>query len=151
MEIDLVAAAREILAATAYMTLGTADSSGAPWVSPVWFASPDAREFFWVSDPEARHSRNIAARAQISIAIFDSQVPIGTGRALFMSATASQVDDDQVDRGMEIFSQVSLEQGGREWTRADVEPPARLRLYRAIASEHWVGINDRRSLVSLAG
>ena len=39
-----------------------ADEAGLPWASPVWFASVDLREFFWVSSPDARHSRNLAVR-----------------------------------------------------------------------------------------
>ncbi len=46
------------------MTLGTADEGGTPWVSPVWYAPDGYTEFLWVSDPEARHSRNLAARAE---------------------------------------------------------------------------------------
>jgi hypothetical protein len=36
---DLAALARAILDASLYMTLGTADESGRPWVSPVYYAA----------------------------------------------------------------------------------------------------------------
>ena len=51
------AIARAIIDAGRYMTLATADADGLPWASPVWFAPAGYREFFWVSDPEARHTR----------------------------------------------------------------------------------------------
>jgi predicted pyridoxine 5'-phosphate oxidase superfamily flavin-nucleotide-binding protein len=35
---DLDAVARAVFAGNRYMTLGTADEHGQPWVSPVWFA-----------------------------------------------------------------------------------------------------------------
>ena len=57
-----------------YMTLATADADGVPWASPVWYATEDGRDFYWVSDPGARHSRNIAQRPEIAIVIFDSTV-----------------------------------------------------------------------------
>jgi hypothetical protein len=44
-EQDLGALARSIIDSNRYMTLGTADGSGVPWVSPVWYASADYREF----------------------------------------------------------------------------------------------------------
>ena len=78
---DLDAVARAVLAGNRYMTLGTADEHGHPWVTPVWFARADYHEFFWVSSPQARHSRNLAARPQMSIVIFDSQVPVGSAAA----------------------------------------------------------------------
>jgi len=135
---DLGELARTIIDSNSYMVLGTADESGLPWVSPVWYAPAEYREFFWVSSPEARHSRNLTTRPQISIVIFDSQVPIGTGQGVYMTARAEELTGDDVARGMGIFSQRSEAQGGRRWTAGEVQPDTPRRLYRAIASEHFV-------------
>ena len=44
-EQDLGALARSIVDANRFMALGTADASGTPWVSPVWYArSPPLEE-----------------------------------------------------------------------------------------------------------
>jgi predicted pyridoxine 5'-phosphate oxidase superfamily flavin-nucleotide-binding protein len=40
-ESDLDAVARAVFVGNRYMTLGTADADGQPWVSPVWFARED--------------------------------------------------------------------------------------------------------------
>jgi pyridoxine/pyridoxamine 5'-phosphate oxidase len=137
--------ATAIIDANSYMTLATADPDGLPWASPVWFASTDGREFFWVSSPDARHSINIATRPQIAIVIFDSHQLIGTGNGVYLSAFAEQVAAADVDRGIATFSGASQAQGAEAWSRADVEAPARLRLYRATASEHFVlGAHDGR-------
>jgi hypothetical protein len=85
---DFEALAKEIIHANRNMTHGTADENGLPWASPVWYAPAGYSEFFWVSSPEARHSRNVTTRPQIGIVIFDSQAPIGTGRGVYMSAVA---------------------------------------------------------------
>ncbi len=135
---DLVEIARGIIDANAYMTLATADEAGCPWVSPVWYAHAGYREFFWVSSPEAKHSRNLAARPRVSVVIFDSRAPVGEGQAVYVSALAGEVEDADLDRGMEIFSRASVAGGAPEWTREEVRPPALHRLYRASASEHWV-------------
>ena len=133
------AMAKAILDDNSYMTLGTADAAGVPWVSPVWYAPASYREYFWVSRPNAKHSQNIAVRPQVGIVIFDSTVPIGTGKALYMAAEAGLVaDDDEVARGMSVFSERSLAQGGGMWTSEDVGPSGRVRLYRARASEQFV-------------
>ncbi len=52
--------ARTIIDSNMYMVLGTADESGQPWVSPVYYASAGYKEFYWVSSPEVKHSQNIA-------------------------------------------------------------------------------------------
>jgi nitroimidazol reductase NimA-like FMN-containing flavoprotein (pyridoxamine 5'-phosphate oxidase superfamily) len=135
---DRSTVAKAIVDANRYMTLGTADETGLPWVSPVWYAPAAYRELYWVSSPEARHSRNIAVRPQVSIVIFDSNAPVGSGQGVYMSAVAKEVATPGLDRGMEIFSQRSQQQGARPWTTKDVQPPAPLRLYHAAVSEHFV-------------
>ena len=74
-ELDLDAHARALMDANLYVILGTADAQGTPWVSPVYFATADYAEIFWVSNPDTQHSRNLAARPQLSMVIFDSTVP----------------------------------------------------------------------------
>jgi uncharacterized protein YhbP (UPF0306 family) len=136
---DLRTLATTIIEANQYMTLATADPTGLPWASPVWYAAAsDRREFFWISSPVARHSNNIAMRPQIAVVIFDSQQPIGTGQAVYLSALAEKVADHDIDRGMATFSAASQAWGGRAWSRSDVEAPARHRLYHATAIQHFV-------------
>ena len=148
---DPAAMARAIVDANLYMVLGTADGAGRPWVSPVYFAHVAYRDFFWISKPDATHSRNLESRSDVSIVIFDSSVPIGTGRGLYMRATAQQLTGDERTGGIDVFSRRSLAHGGGEFTLDDVEPPeARHRLYRAVATEHSVlDSNDYRIPLSL--
>jgi hypothetical protein len=108
------AMARAIVDGNGYMTLGTADAG-------------------------ARHSQNIAVRPEIGIVIFDSTVPMSTGKAVYLAARAEQViAAGEIERGMIVFSRRSLERGGRGWTPDDVGPDSRLCLYRATASEQFV-------------
>jgi nitroimidazol reductase NimA-like FMN-containing flavoprotein (pyridoxamine 5'-phosphate oxidase superfamily) len=138
------------------MALGTADENGKPWVAPVYFASAAYREFYWISSPDVRHSRNIALRPQVSIVVFDSQIPIGSGQAVYMSALAEQVIDLDLIRSLGIYNgrfPNPAEHGVQEITKQDVLAPAPYRLYRATASEHWVldpaGHPDHRTAVTV--
>lgn len=147
---DPAALARTLIDASLYLVLGTADEDGLPWASPVYFAHSEHRDFFWVSKPDARHSRNIAARPDVSIVIFDSSVPIGTGQGVYMTAVARELEgEDQAD-GLEVYSRRALEHGGRAFTRDDVGGSAALRFYRATAVEQFVLDDfDRRVPVQL--
>jgi uncharacterized protein YhbP (UPF0306 family) len=141
---------QRIADAIMYMTLATADDEGRPWASPVWYAQATSAEFLWVSDPDARHSRNIAVRPEVGIVIFDSTVPVGGAEAAYMEAVAEELSGPELERAIVIYSRRSKEVGAREWTLADVSPPARLRLYRAAASAAFVlGPNDQRVAVRL--
>jgi uncharacterized protein YhbP (UPF0306 family) len=149
-EHELIARGRAIVDANLYMVLGTADEDGRPWVSPVYFAPDGYRDFYWVSKPEAVHSKNIERRPEISMVIFDSSVPISTGQAVYLSATAQQLTGDERETGIDVFSRRSLLHGADEWTLRDVEPPAPLRLYRATAVDQYVlGRGDQRIPVEL--
>lgn len=146
-ERDLAAIARSIVDENRFMSLGTADASGTPWVSPVWYASVSYRDFVWVSRPGTRHSSNLAARPEVAIAIYDSHRP-GTWSALYMTAVAEELED--VDLALEAFNRRSEAQGLRAWSRAEVVPQGEFRLYRAGAGEQFVlGDHDARLPVHL--
>jgi uncharacterized protein YhbP (UPF0306 family) len=135
--------ARAIINSNRYMVLGTADQAGHPWVSPVWFASEDYAHFHWVSSPDARHSRNVAARPEVAIAIFDSTVPVGGAQAVYMSGRTEELTGTELERGIEVFGRLSEADVGRTWGLDDVRPPSIFRLYRATVSEHYVLIPGR--------
>jgi hypothetical protein len=145
---DLTAVGRTIVDNALYLVLGTADADGRPWAAPVYFAHDGYREFVWVSKPDARHSRNIEVRPEVSIVVFDSTVPIGTGGGVYMEATATEVGEAEREAALAIFSRRSVTHGGGEFTAAEVLPPARLRLYKAIAGDQFV-LDDRDNRVAL--
>ena len=131
--------AREVLDAGRYVVLATADADGVPWASPVWFATEDYREVFWVSYPGARHSQNIAVQPRIAMVVFDSTVPSGTGQGVYMSATAEQLTDPAaIEHGIGVFSRECVRQEAEEWKVDQVTGEARLRLYRASVHEHSI-------------
>ena len=146
---DLAAVARAVIEANSYLTIATAGRAGVPWPSPVWYAHRGYREFFWVSSPDSRHSRNLAERPQAGIVIFDSRVPGGSAQAVYLTVTAAAATPDEVPGGIEVFSARSQALLGRPWTTADVSAPALLRLYRAAVSELFVlDGDDQRKQVS---
>jgi hypothetical protein len=134
---DLETTARAIIDANMYMTLGTADEDGRPWVSPVYCAAHEYRELYWVSAQETTHTANLAWRPQLSIVVFDSQVPPGTGQAVYMSATAVVLDAVDVVRGLEVYPGPA-ERGARSMTPDQLQPPAPHRLFKATVSQHWI-------------
>lgn len=147
---DLARIARAVIDANSYLTLATADPAGQPWPSPVWYAHHLYQEFFWVSSPTARHSRNLAERPQAGVVIFDSHVPAGTAQAVYLTVTAEEVTADELTQGIEVYSARSQALGLRRWTPAEVSAPAPFRLYRATVAELFViDGNDQRRATTL--
>jgi nitroimidazol reductase NimA-like FMN-containing flavoprotein (pyridoxamine 5'-phosphate oxidase superfamily) len=144
------AVAREIIDRSLYMVVATADLSGQPWASPVYFAIAGYRDFFWVSEPDATHSVNLRDRREVGIVIFDSSVPIGKGQGVYVLGVARELPAHETAEGIEVFSKRSAGHGGIEWSVEDVSPPARHRLYQATAEAHYVlDEHDHRVEVSL--
>jgi nitroimidazol reductase NimA-like FMN-containing flavoprotein (pyridoxamine 5'-phosphate oxidase superfamily) len=137
---------REIVDANLYMVLATADETGRPWATPVYFANAGYTEFFWVSSPEATHSRNIARRPEVGIVIFDSRAAISTGQGAYMTAVAEAVAPEGIERGIDVFSRRSLAHGGVAWSPADVQTQGEsaIRLYRATTTAHSILAKDGR-------
>jgi hypothetical protein len=138
---ELSAIARSIIDSNLYMVIGTADETGVPWVSPVYYSPVRYTEFYWISSPGARHSHNLTVRPQVNIVIFDSQAPVGTGQAVYMSAVAEKLAGADLDQGIASYNGRFAnpdERGVRLIKPEELSPPALYRLYRATASEHWI-------------
>jgi hypothetical protein len=67
-----------------------------------------------------------------------------------LSATAEQVPESDLDRGLAVYSRVSQAQSLPAWNRSDVSPAARHRLYHATVAQHFVlSSTDERLPVDL--
>jgi hypothetical protein len=85
--------------------------------------------------------------------IFDSTVPVYTGQAVYNDAVGGIVPEEELERGVGVFAERSREDG-EEWTIAELQAPAELRLYRAVVRERWIldpdpDAGDRRIPVRL--
>lgn len=62
----------DLIFESSFMTLATADGDGVPWASPVEFVCDEGLRFYWHSVIDARHSKNVRARAFAAFSIYDS-------------------------------------------------------------------------------
>ena len=128
--------AKRVIDGNRYMTIATVDDEGRPWVTPVYFNPDGYHDLYWISSPDTQHSLNLAARPDVSIVVFDSQVPIGGAEAVYMRAQAGEVADPTPQECAVAFR--PRFEGVRSWEPDELRAPAKFRLYRATAIEHWV-------------
>jgi Pyridoxamine 5'-phosphate oxidase len=141
---DLDALARRVIEGNHYMTLGTVEPSGAPRLSPVYYTPARHTDFYWVSSPEAQHSRNVSERPEVRIVIFDSTAPVGEGEAVYLSAVARAVPDEELERVCgEAFRTTA---GAHPFAPEELREPAPLRLYVATATSCEVHVPGRHPL-----
>ncbi len=139
---DNNAHARSILETTSYVVLATADTTGRPWATPVWFAADGLDRIYWLSWPGSRHSVLIEQRPEIALTVFDSTVAPYTGTAFYAAAQARQCADEHVNDGLRFVNRRSLAEGIGQFTRPHVTGESRLRLYVAEVTEAWVTDQD---------
>ena len=134
--------ARDVVDANRYLVLGTVDDDGRARTSPVYFTHADYRDFYWVSSPDAHHSRNVAARPRISFVVFDSTITPDQGRqaAVYVDAEATEVaESDLPTECARAFAHLRGD-GGRAFGPDELSGQADLRLYRATATRHQLHV-----------
>jgi uncharacterized protein YhbP (UPF0306 family) len=124
-----------LLARHRYLVLGTVDPAGTPWVTPVFYAADGEHRVFWVSSPDSRHSRNIAARPAVAITLFDTDAPIGRAEALYLEATAGFVDDHARSAAVELLN--SRLPTSQQLGLNDIGPAGPMRVYQAAITRHY--------------
>ena len=129
--------ARRVIDGNTYMVLGTLDADGQPRLSPVFYTAARYRDFYWVSVPESHHSRNVAQRPDVRIVIFDSRLPPGAGEAVYVSATAHEVPEEQLS---DVVGEAFRTDAGTQFTPEQLSGDGRLRLYVARAASFEVHV-----------
>jgi hypothetical protein len=140
---ELTRMARDVIDSNRYLVLGTSEDDGRPRVSPVYYSHVGYREFYWVSSPDAQHSRNVDARGEVSFVIFNSTLlPTQGNQAVYVDATAEQVPQaDLPEHCARAFASVGP--GTRAFAPEELSGDGDLRLYRATATRHQVHVRGR--------
>jgi len=125
-----------LLAQHLYLVLGTADTEGRPWVTPVFYAADGEHRILWVSSPDSRHSRNISSRPAVAITIFDTHAAIGGAEAVYFEAIAQPVDNHGRAAAVERLN--ARLPADHRLQAEDLEPAGPLRVYQATISRHFV-------------
>lgn len=131
-----VETAKHVIDSNKYLTLGSVLDDGTPWVTPVYYTPDGYHRFYWASNPDSVHSRNIAARPRVRIVVFDSSVRIGGAEAVFMDAEAGLVPEAELADAATLY-------GGRfpelrQYGVDELTAPNTLRLYQADAVNHEI-------------
>jgi hypothetical protein len=138
---DLDAMARRVIDANHYMTLGTVNPDGSPRLSPVYYTAARYADLYWLSSPDAQHSRNLAERPELEIVIFDSSAPAYEGQAVYLAATAREVPDGELDGVVgEAFRTTA---GARRFSAGELRADPAFRLYVARVTACEVHVRGR--------
>lgn len=108
-QIEIISLVKNRLQATHFMALGTADASGRPWVSPVYFVRDGLRSFYFRSNPDSIHMRNISLNPLVSLAVYESHSLEGSKVAGVQARGTAAIlrDTSLVQRADELYWRAS--------------------------------------------
>lgn len=136
-ELDVMA--RRVLDGNRYLVLATVEDDGRPRLSPVFFTPARYRDLYWVSSPDAQHSRNLRARPEVQVVVFDSSTEPGSSEAVYIAATAREVPADELPEVLgEAFHPET--RGARAFSADELSGDGDLRLYVATATAYDVHV-----------
>ncbi len=138
---DKIEKARKIISDILYITLATSSKDGVPWNSPVYSAYDENYNFFWVSSPESKHSKNIEANNRVAIVIYNSTDPEGTGEGVYILAKGYELSEqDEIGKALKLLY-------GRK--NKPVKPIANFtgdsprRVYKAVPEKFWMNETEK--------
>jgi len=88
----VAATARSLLGGSTLCAIATVAPGGQAHVNTAYFAWSNELELVWLSEPRARHSRNIRANGSVAVAVYDSgQIWGRPDRGIQLFGTAREV------------------------------------------------------------
>lgn len=128
----------EIINQIKYITIATSSKAGKPWNSPVFCGFDRDLNFYWSSDKESQHSRNIRENSQVFLVIYDSTMPEGTGEGVYIEAQAVELEEGAVIQTFRRTSQgqalnLDNENNHENFIGSDIR-----RVYKASPEQIWM-------------
>lgn len=134
--------ASEIINRILYITIATVSRDGQPWNSPVYSAFDKDLNFYWFSDKDSQHSKNIRENKNVSLVLYDSTVPEGEGWGVYIEAEAYELSNgDEVLEGLKVMDNRIGKKKEREYEK--FSGAAVLRVYKVIPQRVWVNDDEK--------
>lgn len=145
--------AREIIENNQYLTLSSVDEKGSPWVSPVVYTYDTDWNFYYISMPASRHSKNIKVHGGVSFAIFDSHQLWGEGVGLQIEGCAETLKLKDVPKVVKLYAMRKYPYGGlntkvaMDFTKTMVLQGRTYKIYKITPKTIWM--NDPNSKIDI--
>jgi uncharacterized protein YhbP (UPF0306 family) len=102
----MAALAAELLDASPLCAIATVSPGGRAHVNTAYFAWSSDFDIVWMSEPDARHSRNVRANKTVAIAVFDSRQTWGEpDRGIQLFGSAREVKGRAAEPARSLYAQ----------------------------------------------
>lgn len=134
----LATIARQLLDASTLCAIATVTPNGGAHVNSAYFAWSRELEIVWLSEPRARHSRNLGSNRSVAIAVYDSsQTWGGPDRGIQLFGSASEARGRNAEKAEILYRRrfPHFAEADRGAYRLYVFRPRRIKLF----DEHVLG------------
>src|SRR6266498_463695 len=101
----MTAIARELLDASPVCAIATVTSGGHAHVNTAYFAWSPEYDLVWLSEPRAKHSRNVRASNTVAVAVYDSRQVWGRpDRGIQLFGSAREADGADLESVEELYA-----------------------------------------------
>lgn len=139
MEDKYLDRAKKIIEKILYITIATTSMEMKPWNSPVYSAYDESYTFYWASDQNGQHSKNIAENENVFIVIYDSTVAEGMGEGVYMQAKATMLESEaEINHALKYLDGRVGKKKDQETRTAEFQADMPRRLYKAVPEKVWV-------------
>ena len=128
---ELVKLAKDIIRNNIYLTLGTAD--GNPWVAPLFYCVNDSYNFYFISQLDSLHTKQMLKNQKVAFSIFDSHAEEGKGQGVQAMGNIHMITEDELETEISNYHTTFIEIKP-EFLKGD----APYRLFKLTPSEVWV-------------
>ena len=105
---ELNKVAREIIKNNIYLTLSTTDGN-TPWSAPLFYATDDKFIFYYISQMDSLHTKNLIKNPNVAFAIFDSHQKEGTGNGVQGSGKAYLLPENEIEQALKWYHTTFVE------------------------------------------
>lgn len=131
--------AKDIIAKIIYINIATITKTNNPWNSPVFSAYDNDYNFYWRSDKNALHSKNIENNGKVFITIYATDVPWGKGEGVFIQAAAKElIDESEINDALYLLDKRAGKSIGKSDKFSNSYPR---RVYKAVPQKFWMNVD----------
>lgn len=132
----------KIIKEVQYITLATVTPEGQPWNSPLYTAFDKNYTFYWASDMENVHSKNIQKNNKAFGVIYDSTAKAGTGFGVYFMGKAHQINNP-----VEMVKAIKLlycRTGNKPAAIKEFTKRFPRRLYKFVPEKTWINDDGKK-------
>lgn len=141
MDDRLAKLAAEIIKEIKYVTIASVCADGKPWNSPVYSSFDNDLNFYWFSDKDSQHSTNVRATGEAFLVIYNSTVPEGTGKGVYLQCKVRELtDENEVMAAKQVCDSRIGKTKDHDFSKYSGDAP--LRGYQATPYKTWMNSDE---------